>query len=416
MKTLIATLLIASAASTALAVTKTLTVSVGNPTKHAALPTPVVIPLDKQGFEVSRAIVTLDGREVASQIDDTNRDGLADELCFMATPAARQTLTFTVTLSDEGRQPSYPAHTFAEMVLRNGKVKEKNKHDFLISSLTEDRGTASLFGLVHHHGPAFENDFGAFRIYFDHRQTVDLYGKQRKGLEIKDTQFYPSKEQKEAGYGDDVLWVGNSFGLGALRGWDGGRQTMLDDLDHRTMSVIASGPVRSIVEIVDYNWNTRNAGRKPLTMTTRYTVWEGRRDCGVDISFAQKAGGYDFATGLVNVAGSEEFSDKKGLRACWGTAWPVGGKDTLTSQRETVGLAISIPGKYIKEERPADAENYAYVVGVDEANELHYHVSFTSAREQGFGYADAKAWFSYLKEWKRGLETPVTIQTKENEG
>lgn len=384
------------------AATTTLTVSVENPAKACHFP--VVVVLAGYDIDVRRAIVTLDGREIASQLDDMDKDGRADELCFMVDEEGQKALSYTVTLSDEGQQPAYTARTHAQMVMRNGKVKEKNKHDIRISSLTEERGSASLFGLVHSHGPVFENEYGAFRIYFDQRQTVDLYGKGRKGLELRETQFYPSAEQKAAGYGDDVLWVGNSYGLGAMRGWDGEKQTMLDDLDHRTLGVVTTGPVRSIVEVKDAGWNTRNAGRKPLTMTTRYTVWAGRRDCGVDVSFAQKATDYELATGLVNVDGSTEYTDRKGLRGCWGTAWPVGGKDTLKSQRETVGLGICLPSQYVKRELAADKENYGYVVRTDAKSEIHYNISFTSAREQGWGYADAKAWFGYLKQWKRELE------------
>ena len=33
---------------------------------------------------------------------------------------------------------------------------------------------------------------------------------------VQDTQFYPSEEQIQAGSGDDCLWVGNTYGLGAL--------------------------------------------------------------------------------------------------------------------------------------------------------------------------------------------------------
>lgn len=410
MRNLFTSLLLAASLANASATTKTLTVSVANPSKQPTLQVPVVVPLAAYGMDVSRAVVTLQGKETPSQLDDTDQDGVADELCFMAGAAARQTLTFTITLSDEGSQPSYPAKTHAQMVLRNGKVKEKNKHNLLISSLTEERGSASLFGLVHSHGPIFENEYGAFRVYFDHRQTVDLYGKQRKGLELKDTQFYPSAEQKAAGYGDDVLWVGNSYGLGALRGWDGERQTMFDDLDHRTMHVVTTGPVRSIVEVKDCGWNTRNAGKKPVTVTTRYTVWADRRDCGVDVKFSQTATSYEFATGLVNVNGSTEYSDHQGLRGCWGTAWPVGGKDTLTSQRETVGLAICLPKEYVKKELPADAEDYGYVVKTDAGSEIHYNICFTSAREQGFGFKGADDWFAYLKDWKKGLEASAHVK------
>ena len=101
------------------------------------------------------------------------------------------------------------------MMLTNKKIKSTNKQDLYISSLTVDNGT-NPYWMLHHHGPAFENEMVAYRIYFDHRQTVDTYGKYHKGLELKQTQFYPDDEQKAKGFGDDVLWVGNTFGLGAL--------------------------------------------------------------------------------------------------------------------------------------------------------------------------------------------------------
>jgi len=116
---------------------------------------------------------------------------------------------------------------------------------------------------MNHHGVAFENELLCMRVYFDHRQTVDLYGKISKRLELKDTQFYPDAEQKANGYGDDVLWVGTSYGLGALRGWNGTKQTMLNDVDRRSQRVIASGPLRTIVEIEDRGW-TQDGGNERL--------------------------------------------------------------------------------------------------------------------------------------------------------
>lgn len=59
-----------------------------------------------------------------------------------------------------------------------------------------------------------------------------------KVLELKQTQFYPDKDQKKAGFGDDVLWVGSTLGLGTLRGWDGSKPTMLTDVDKRSQRII----------------------------------------------------------------------------------------------------------------------------------------------------------------------------------
>ena len=35
---------------------------------------------------------------------------------------------------------------------------------------------------------------------------------------------------------------------------------------------------------------------------------------------------------------------------------------------------------------------------------------FTSRKEQ-FGFADEKAWFAYMRQWKEQLEHPVKIKT-----
>jgi len=386
---------------------RTFNVNVTNNTKVNKTSVPIVIPLNKYGFDVKSAIVTTDGKEIPCQLDDTDMDGAYDELCFITDAAKKSKQTYSVTLDKNGKPRQYAPRTFAEMILPNKKVKTKNKQDIFLSSITVDRGSASSYSSLHHHGPAFENEFVAFRLYFDHRQTVDMYGKYKKGLEIKDTQFYPDNKQKAAGYGDDVLWVGNTFGLGALRGWDGTKPTMFDDCDHRTMRVVASGPVRAIVEVVDLGWNTRNAGKEPVDMTTRYTVYAGRRDCQVDIHFRKPAIGYVFSTGMINVKSSEGMTDSHGLRGCWGTDWPVALKDSAGHKPETVGLGIYVPEKYVVKELPKDTDNYPFVVG-NADNGLQYFINFCSNNET-FGYHSAKDWFNYLKEWRKELEAPVTI-------
>ncbi len=170
--------------------------------------------------------------------------------------------------------------------------------------------------MLHHHGVAFENELVAMRIYMDQRQTVDLYGKYRKGLELHDTQFYTSAVQKAQGYGDDVLWVGNTFGLGALRGWDGSAPTMLSDVESRTQRIVAQGPVRTIVEMDDYRW-TVAPGMRPVNMTVRYTLYAGHRDCDVTATFSRDMSASEFSTGIINVKSSTEFTDHAGLRGCW---------------------------------------------------------------------------------------------------
>ena len=388
---------------------ETFSVSIKNTAALAKADVPVVLKLKGYATETSKvksAMVTINGAEVPCQLDDIDRDGIYDELCFLTDLKKHEKKLFTVTLYDDGKPREYAPRTYSELLLRNPKVKIKNKHNIYLKEMTVDRGV-DPYQSVHHHGIAFESELVAFRIYFDHRQTVDAYGKFHKQLEIKDTQFYTDADQKAAGFGDDVLWVGNSYGVGALRGWNGTNQLMLEDVDSRTQRVIAQGPVRSIIELVDENWRPTPSA-KPVTMTTRYTIYGGHRDVDVDIFFNHTAKDYEFATGVINVKGSKEFSDNEGLRGCWGSDWPVGVKDTAGHKIETVGLGIIIPKKYIRKEMPADKVNYTYVVGTDN-DELHYKYIFASDNED-FGVHSAEDWFKLLKAWKKEIETEVIIE------
>ena len=383
---------------------QTITVSVSNPVNTNRTDQPVVIPLAKYG-DIRSALVTSDGKEIACQLDDLDQDEQFDELCFLADLAGKEKKQYTITLYQQGEPRSYPARVYAEMLMRNDKVKEKNRHDNYIESITARGDCANSYNLQHHHGVDFESELNGIRIYFDKRQTLDLYGKFKKRLELKETQFYTSDEQKTQGYGDDVLWVGNTFGLGAFRGWDGKEPTMIDPVRSRTQRIVSYGPLRTIVEVIDRGWLPPSAS-VPLNMTLRYTQYAGHRDTDVDVLFNKDVSGYRFSTGIINVKDSEEFSDHKGLRACWGTDYPS--TDTVKWNRETVGLAICIPNKHIASEEAANKDNYAFVVKTD-GSRLSYKINYTSANEE-FGYHTAREWFDYLKTWKREVEQPVKVE------
>lgn len=384
---------------------ETFSVKVVNPIKVDREAVPVVVSLKDHGDIRSAVVTAKDGTEIPSQIDDLDGDGVADELVFLTDIEAKGKAAFTITTMAEGIAKAYESQVYAEMLMSNKKVKATNKQDLYISSLTVENGT-NPYWMLHHHGPAFENKLVAYRIYFDHRQTVDIYGKYKEGLELKETQFYPDKEQKATGYGDDILWVGETFGLGTLRGWNGSQPTMIKDVNHRTLRIIAKGPLRTIVEVIDEGW-LPEGGKERIDMTTTYTLYAGHRDCEVHVTFNRVPSEYQFATGIINVKNSVEYSDGTGLRGCWGTDWPVSEKDSAGHKRETVGLAICLAKDNIVQEQPANTDNYPFVIATG-ATDIHYYISFASDNET-FGMHSADAWFEHLKAWKRDLENPVSI-------
>lgn len=406
MKKAILSLLLLTA--TAASANQHITVSVKNKMNTPRTDVPVIISLSQYG-DIRSAMVEVNGTEIPCQLDDLDKDETFDELCFLADLDKKEKKQYTVTLFESVEPRPYPARVYAEMVMANTKDKKLKKHqqNNYIESITARGDAAYTYNLQHHHGVDFESELNGIRIYFDARQTLDLYGKFNKRLELKDTQFYTSDEQKQQGYGDDVLWVGQTFGLGAFRGWDGKQPTHVEPVATRTQRIISYGPLRTIVEIVDKGWQP-DTTKSRINMTLRYTQYAGHRDTDVDVFFNKDVSDYRFSTGIINVKGSEEFSDKHGLRACWGTDYPS--TDTLKWKPETVGLAVLLAEKNIVSEEAANKDNYAYVLKVD-GKHMAYKVNYTSANEN-FGYHSACEWFEYLKAWKRETENPVVVEIK----
>lgn len=379
---------------------KKIEVIVENPWNAEKVDEPVVIDLSSlgAGFTVKSATVFDGTNEIPSQLDDMNGDTRADELAFVINLPASGKKTLNVTLSSLKSDKTYPARVYAEMLFRTSK---KNKYAKGYAIYAD--GASDTYNVQHHHGAAFESELVAYRIYFNEKQTTDLYGKFHKGLELEESQFYPTDEQLKRGFGDDVIKVNSSCGAGTLRGWDGTQSTLIKPVAVRGQRILASGPVRTIVDAEVKGWQYQN---KELNMINRYTLYAGHRDAQVDVLFDAPLDKEVFCTGVQNITGhANMFSDHNGLVASWGTDWPV--NDTVKYKKETVGLATYIPKKYVVKET-SDKENFLYTISAPGKSSFRYYTSFTSCKET-FGYPDKEKWFAYVQEWKKALEQPVKI-------
>ena len=385
--------------------TKTIKVKLTNPLNVKRSDVPVVVSLRDVQFNVVDAVVKDGDREVSSQIDDLDRNLRNDELAFVIDMEAKGKKTLTVELySDKQTERNYPRRTYGDMIVRDFKTKKKNKFPGYIHSLSAPEGV-DVFHLLHHHGADFESELVAYRVYFDERQTYDLYGKYNKQLELQTSQFYPDDEQLAAGYGDDVLWAGQTVGLGALRGWDGQKPTMVSPVKSRGQRMVASGPVRTIVELTDEGWQL---GGQTFNIRQNVIIYAGHRDCEVLVYQDAPVKEVQFATGVINLNG-KMYSDHKGLVGDWGGNWPNGAKDSIAGKPKiVVGLAVNVPEKYVISEPANQKDQFLYTLGMKGSDRLTYNMAFTCDKET-FGFKDAKEWFAWMKQWKKELENPVKV-------
>ena len=364
---------------------------------------PVIVSL-KDYPSVTRSIVYSDNTELTSQLDDLDGDGINDELCFFANVKKKQKYSFQVILEKDGEPKIYSPHTYAELLLKNPKIKEKNKQDLFIQQIVVGKDLDDSFHLLHHHGVAFENELIALRIYFDKRQTLDLYGKKRKGLEIKDTQFYPNKQQLLDGYGDDILWAGNALGLGALRGWVECKEQLLDDVEYRGQHIVCQGPIRTIVEVADKGWLWKK-GENSINLKQRFTLYAGRRDIILEAWLNPSNDSIRFFTGLQHLLNGREYSDHEGLRGNWGKS--CNPTDSIMAHAQTLGMGIFVPDEYLCQEMSCDSLNDAFIIAPQNGY-LRYYLTYSSDKES-YGFHQAQIWFSYLRRWKELLAHPIRV-------
>lgn len=404
MKKLLLTLLAASAAVAASATDLRLDITVKNPLKTPREATPVVVDLSTYapGMTVVKAVATVDGKEIPTQLDDLDLDGVADELAMTVDVAAKGKTRISLALSDTGSQADYTPSSYAYI-----KIRDEKKTHIKVASIafpgTVD--TRAMYNSIYGHGAVMEGLHNALRIYMDNRQSVDLYGKNEPRLELEETGFYTTLDQLNSGFGRDILWAGKSVGAGSFRGYQNSQPVTIDTVATRGQALIASGPVRAIVDVIDKGWiyNGRHHA-----MTQRYTLYGQRHDFSVDVHISGVTADDLFCGGIQKLESDHTgFVNADGLAGSWGSNIPEKKYPELV---EWLGLGI-YPAKANLVRAVEDEYNYLDILRPDADGRIAYSVNIAAMREKD-GFKDAESWFSNLRQWKEELATPCEITVK----
>jgi unsaturated chondroitin disaccharide hydrolase len=307
-------------------------VAVSNPSSTARSAADIVIPIAEirkvaPDFKPGATIVTvsnastleeeaavLQTEELPSQVDDLDGDGKADELAFQVDLAAHQSRIVTISYGDGNR----------------------------IWRLRSDykQRTAALFSRKIE-GLGWESERVAFRIYFDARNAIDIYGKHRPTLQLA---MYASPDyayHDESPEGRDMFKVGDSIGIGAVAGMVDGKLIKVADVKERKWRILSIGPVRSIVELEYDGWN---AAGKIIHLRSRITQWAGERGFEHAIS-ADSGNNFTFVTGLPVKPGISPVNSEKDSPVTWIATWgeqvvAPGATATEEIQGQNLGLAV----------------------------------------------------------------------------
>lgn len=153
--------------------------------------------------------------------------------------------------------------------------------------------SGDMYKTLGHHGPAIENEFLGFRIYFNYKAAIDIYSKARPGLELAKAKWYTTPEQQKQGWGADYHKVGETIGLGGIRLWDGEKVVPLNPVSERSARVVKEGMV-SFIEMLSKDIPYKN---RKVDILVRVTVYSGIRKAKVE-AMALSDENVQFVTGI----------------------------------------------------------------------------------------------------------------------
>jgi unsaturated chondroitin disaccharide hydrolase len=269
---------------------------------------------------------TLQTIELPSQADDLDGDNKFDELAFQIDLKPRQTRIVTIAYGETSTiqrlRTNYPPRTAAKFTM---------KFD----------------------GLGWESEATAWRIYFDQRNAIDLWGKRRPGLYLEMFGRPEYVYHWDSPLGRDIYRIGDAIGAGAVAALVDGKAARVSDVAERKWRIISTGPVRVIVELTYKGWKI--AGRQ-INLTSRMTQWAGERGFHHQVT-AEGANGVTLVTGIVRQPDLQEktvsptASDPAFTRMWWGhqveeEGPPATAVHMLSDQN--LGLAIIAMGRESK--------------------------------------------------------------------
>ena len=288
------------------------------------------------------------------------------------------------------------------------QAEGKTRHCYPITEWT-DKTDVDTYHQLHHHGVAVESELMAYRIYFDKKQTIDVYCKRKPQLELANSYWYPNDSLLAKGYGDDILRVSGTVGVGSVKYWNGQKQVHIEPAAQRSQRIVQSKKDQATVEVAVKDWQVEG---KQVNMSVQYTMQAGHRDMRCDVNISEPIEGLCTGVQTIPAKGANQKSQITNIKlpngtllVSFGTDWPV--NDTIKYAKETVGLGVFIPKQYAGELVQDKSNNLCILKPSADSHQCsaHFYLTCVGATKENHPVAtNATEWFNYLRQWAKKLK------------
>lgn len=353
--------------------------------------------------EISRLQVLDGGNEIPSQLSDLNDDGEIDELLFSASFEPGQVRAFSVTPVAAGyQQTNFVKRTHAELSKRiGGSVVDGKYSGGSFESVVRERLPSSHVpgdGLYRYEGPGWESDKVAYRLYFDHRNVNDIFGKSTSDMVLAGVGHDGYSYHKPAEWGLDILKVGDSLGLGGVGMRVKNNVHRVSTAKDMEVAIVEDNILRSQIEVSHKSWEL-NA--QSYDISSRLSILAGSRLTHNQLTISGSPD--NLVTGLVKHQPSELLTSEL-TGGEWGYIATYGEQSYV---EDNLGMAILFKKNNLIE-LGEDSNNHLVVMKPIEGL-LDYY--FLAAWVQEAGGIQTKVQFrAYLDNLIKKLNSPVDVK------
>lgn len=363
------------------------------------------------------------GDVIPVQLDDLDGDKHWDALFFVADIPANGKSRYVLEWK-KGKQ-QFPAKTsvrFGKRLAADIPVKPALKEVMLANELPKSIG----FQRYQTDGPSWENDKVGFRHYLDGRNAKDLFAKKTAAITPEDVGLDENGATVDnyhvmEPWGRDVLWVGNSLGIGGYGLSDGNELLRLgvtvkdavNNVEKTSFEIITEGPVHSQLKYSYNNWQPENSNNTYQVEETT-SIWPGMYGYQNSVTFNDLTGSETMIIGLANSNTDEELTvldenekfvvlythDKQTYDKVW-----------------TLGLALIIPkevylGAFEAPKEGRISNTFLAKVKAENNKAIQYY-ALACWELSDKGFTDKAYFVDYLKDVTNQLAANVSVEIKD---
>ncbi|RKM91631.1 DUF4861 domain-containing protein, partial [Aquimarina sp. BL5] len=219
--------------------------------------------------ELTPIIYDNNSRAIPFQLEDINDDGEWDQLIFVTNFKPGEVKKIHYNVIEKSKTPSFQKATDIHFGVGNSRA---NISEVQYYNRINDPRLAPQKKIFQMEGPAWENDKVGFRMYFDPRNGIDIFGKTTSNLTLSTVGILGDYHTKES-WGMDILKVGNSLGAGAIAIQLKDSLYRITGKNGAAFKVIEEGPIKASFEI---NYVNDKIHKIPIQTKHKVSIYKGQ--------------------------------------------------------------------------------------------------------------------------------------------